>query len=522
MEVLTKKNTALFIFVISLFFCAYSTLTIVAPKVYTSPDENSNLFFINLYASTGKLFIKEPLNELSSNYLHPRNAIAVDGKVMPSGFPGIDIIYGSIGAIAPQMILYIAPVFALLGGFYLYIITSCLYDKRTGLLAMLLLFILPPYWFWANMGLFNNMGASVFLIGTVAFTFQALKTQKLAYYILIGIMLAVNNFFRFTDIIYCLPLFYVLLVFRKQIQYRYIPAIIFSYLLVISPLFITNKQLFGSIFSFGYTAVETTNAKENLPLIVSVFKKILFFLLPSGFHPERIIFNTYTYIVSFIPLFFIFTFIGITNYINNKSSFARSYIVYFALLTVVILVYYGSGVYWGLNGFTFDASYIRYFLPIYIFSIPIAAKLILTFHRRISILFLSLIVIISIISVHTIKSGILDMNLRRFSSETQKKGLLSIIPNDAIVVTTYSDKIIFPDRKVLFYGPIYNQVLQSDKIFTYEKLNKILTDLKEKKQNVYILDDRADLNLQKINRLLNTANYRLATVNKDMNIYKLN
>ncbi|MGH7204030.1 MAG: glycosyltransferase family 39 protein, partial [Candidatus Levyibacteriota bacterium] len=424
-------------------------------------------------------------------------------------------------SLAPELVFYITPILALLGGLFLYMLSLSIYNKKTALLTGLLLFILPPYWFWANMDLFNNMGASVFLIGTVVFTLYALKTKKLAYYILTGVALGINNFFRFTDIIYCLPLLSVVFVFRKEVIYKYLLATTIAYLIVISPLFITNKQLFGNFLSFGYTASDDSGIKEHVPFIMAVVNKLTFFLLPSGFHPMRIFANVYTYIIAFVPLFFIFMILGVTNIYNNRTTLAKAYIIYFVILSIVILVYYGGGVYWGLDYFTLDSSYIRYFLPIYIFSIPIIANLVLTFPKKISILLLSVVIITSIINVHTVKSGIIEMNLRRISSNTQKDNLLKLIPTNAVVITTYSDKVIFPERKVLFYGPIYNQVLQSDKIFTYEKLNKIILNLENKNNEVIVLNDRGDLELNKINKLLNNSKLKLEKIDELQGIYKV-
>ncbi len=515
---LNVKSLLVFMPVFIIFFIAYSFLAAFSPHKFTSPDENINLFFIQHYAKTGTLRYYEPLNELTFGFTRPRNTSSVNNYVAPSGFTGLYIFYGTIGVILPAIIPYITPLISLIGGLFMYSISSVIFDKKTGLLSVFLLFTLPPFWYWSSITLFNNAPASVFLVGSIAFFLLAIKTGNPAYYLALGGTLGLNHFFRFTDVMYGIPFVFLIFRFRKIIRYTYLLLSILMYCIVLLPLFIINKQLFGSFLAFGYnvhTSFETSTVQTS-----SFIDKMTFFLLPSGFHIDNIITNLVTYIVLYIPLVFLLGTVGLTQYKQFYSQESKAYITFFLLLTVWILIYYGSGIFWGLESFTMDSSYIRYFLPIYILIIPIASHFLFSLPKKISAMLITVIITSSVLHVTLQRNGLVDMYTKRVALLAQSTEIEKHIDTSGVVVTTLSDKFLFPNRKVIFYGPIYNQVFPNKNIFQYERLFLIISNLSSNNIPVYVFNDRKDLEIDKLNTFLYKQSLKLEESKYIEHLYK--
>src|SRR5204862_114733 len=130
---------------------------------------------------------------------------------------------------------------------------------------------------------------------------------------------------------------------------------------------ILNWRLFGGLLSTGYS--DAPSSVSSSPF-VSLLQKIAFFAMPSGFHADKMLLNSERYLLFFAPLIFG---LALISFFAHKQVQHRAYMILFSLITAWILIYYGSGTFWGGDGFTMDASYIRYFLPIYVLVTPLAA-----------------------------------------------------------------------------------------------------------------------------------------------------
>lgn len=509
---ISYKYHVLIIAVFSIIFIGlYSFLTTISPLNFTSPDENVNLFFSRLYSQTGKLSYYEPHSDLAEGYLRPRNSVAKDGFVSNSGFAGLPVVYGALGTLIT--IQYITPVISLLGVLFIYLLATQVFNRNIGLISAALVLVSSPYWFWSSMTMFNNLPATVFFIGGVCFMLKGLMNPKLGYYAASALMFGINQFFRFTDIIYFLPLLIVLFFFRKEINFKFLFVAGFIYLASVLPVFLINNQLYGSFLSFGYS--ESTTQSVSADLASSILNRIKFFLLPSGIHPDKMAQNFFIYLVQYTPITFIITALSIAaSLFSGKDKLVRIYIYFYLALSLWILTYYGSGVFWGVENFTMDASYIRYFLPIYILSAPITAYFIMILPKKIAVLAIFIFITSSTLNSHFSNSGLEDMSLRRASGELATRKFLSGTDKNSIIFTTLSDKNIFPSRKVVVYGPGYNKLT-----FNYPTMAKLITNMYHTNRVVYVYNDRNDVDTGQLNQLIAGDNLRLYPSDAITNLY---
>jgi hypothetical protein len=516
-ELIFNKFHNVWLFIILLLFTfIFSLLTINSPQKFTAPDEAMGKYFTEKYSKTGSLQYYEPLSTIAHNYARPRNAFSKNSHVSPATFPGFFIVFGTVGAIAFKAIPFLTPVFAVMGGVFMYLLVlHTSKNKNISIFAVLLLFTLPPYWIWSSTTFFNNIASSVFLLGGILFFLKAVDSRKFGYYIISGCCYGVDCLFRTTDITYFIALLPIIYILRKKIVWRYLAAALASFILVVSPVFIMNKQLHGSFLSFGYDNSNVTS--KNLSTFDKAAAKLTFFILPSGFHPGNILIHTEEYVVEVIPLISLFGIIGLIYLLREKTP-SSQYSVYFIAISLWILIYYGSGVgFVGSASFTLFSSYIRYFLPIYIFIIPFAAVSISKLPRKVFIIFVPILMLTSILTSYSGVGGISEIAQARKSEDQKDKVILNMTENNSVVFTTLADKYIFPDRKVIIYGPGY-----PDGNYSTAKMASMIIALDNtKKIPIYVLNDRLDLNIPKLNTLLKKYNLGLEEKSDTLFLYKV-
>src|SRR3972149_1384438 len=89
-----RRDTVIVAFIAIFFLISSLTLALGARNLFNSPDELANHFFATEFASTGRLFVFEPLNIDLGDALHPRSMVSASGRIMPISFLGMPVIYG--------------------------------------------------------------------------------------------------------------------------------------------------------------------------------------------------------------------------------------------------------------------------------------------------------------------------------------------------------------------------------------------------------------------------------------------
>lgn len=432
------------------FIYTYNTLT---PN-FRTPDENCNYVFSLQYAKNGTLFYNEYLNDVANDTISPLGArIASNGNIVPGKFIGFPIYYGTfISIIGERSLPYLTPLFACIGIFFIYLLSKTLFGKKNGIITCILLLIFPPFWFWSNFPLFENVFASLFFVIGLAFFFRSLERPKLPNYILTTLFLGTTFNIRQDIIILFIPLFVILLLRLKEINLRYLLFCALIAILVISPTLILNNQLYGGYFTTGSKLNEGV-FEPGINLLTSastVAKRDIFAIAPN-----------LAYYVEISPLYLLALIVASLFILidgREKSStgaFGKTYlsfILFSFVLYIVIYQMYPIG-----PNFDFwlplQTSFIRYTLPLLLATLPIFSLFIL----RLSKLNKGKIIVLLLVSCFVVSSFTYTLSTRglyeTWEIRVEERAIQDCITenteSDSIIFIERMERSVFPDRKVI-------------------------------------------------------------------------
>jgi len=463
-----KVFLALF-FVGLVFFIGCSGFYGFLPDKFNSPDETANYFFIKTYSESGQMKSPEPLNAIFENHFHPRSMTVVNNHLVPGGFLGLIFIYGVAAKLFGLRIVYfLAPLFTILSAFCFYQIVKKVFDKSVATISSFLFLIHPAVLYYSARGLFPNILFVSFLVISVFFLvnkpFQNL--WKYLDFISAGLFLGITISIRPSEIIWIFIIYFLLFFFyRKEINYKQILFLLGSFFVAILPLFLFNFLIYGHPFSSAYNPA-VSGEGADISQKINWFAEISKYIFPFGFHPKSIfkVFSNYflgifwwlTIPVAFSAMFFI------KKAIYRKIK--KEILVYLLICVPVsffIFSYYGSWIFSDNQTSTVSigTSYIRYWLPIYIFVLPLIAlffknivNLFSGRKRQAVILFLIITCFLFSLKIVLFDSsdGLIKIYRDIKKSEVIFYEVNKLIEQDAIIIVDRADKIFFPEFKVAY------------------------------------------------------------------------
>jgi hypothetical protein len=255
--------------------------------------------------------------------------------------------------------------------------------------------------------------------------------------------------------------------------------------MVFLPVLFMNNHLYGSPLSFAYTS--STNESAGLTAVpASAFLlKIRHILFPFDVQMSNITHAANAYVVMIMPWFFVGVIVFACwllrlafmrmkkRFLNEPSGMPPSftvsqalYIVLFFLISLWLLLYYGSfefSEFFDRTKIILGSSYLRYWLPIFVFGMPLC----LLGFELISRLFSKKIIQRIVLSVLLITFFIFSINLtlldplqglaqlktniagaRKLSNEVDR-----VTPSNAVIISGFADKVFFPSRRVIVAMP---------------------------------------------------------------------
>ncbi|MFC1598738.1 ArnT family glycosyltransferase [Patescibacteria group bacterium] len=479
--ILSFKNNSRFQLVILLilaviFFFIYSYLIFSNDlNKFTWPDETANYFFITNYINQSSFSAPETVNEIAGDLIHPRSFNVYDHNLVPGSFVGMLFVYGLVGKIVgPNLIFFLTPLLSVLAGLFFYKILAKIFPQKIAFLSAILFFINPAWWYYSSFSMLPNIAFISFLIIGIYFLLKVDKKlwQRNVFYIVassffmgLALIIRTNEFLWIIAV-----LLFLLIIYHKKIKWYYPVLYIIVLVLVFLPIFYLNQTTYGSALSFGYLRLEQgSGVIGQLPSEFKtsqhseIYNFVKFLVLPFGLSIKNIIpvFNDY-----FISLFwwlFVPAVLGLFALIkkyNNKE--VAVYLLGFVGISVYLLVYYGSWIFadqMTLQLNKIGISYIRYFLPIYILALPFIAifyfsfislfsnkkfKIILSLFLLTSLLYFNINVVYLAGYDNLIK---INENIDDYNVINQK--ITELTEDNAIIISQRSDKIFFPQRKVI-------------------------------------------------------------------------
>ncbi len=433
----TRKKYYLILAVLSvIFFFVYSSFFMGRPVGFSTPDENVNFFYTKYVADNHSIVYQDPLNaQVDTTNIRPRGMSYFDGKFVPNLFFGMYFFYGasyklfSLVGLPESTVLYLNPLLAVLGVWLLYFLVDEAFNARTAIISACLLFVLPPYWYWASF-YFSNILAVVLFLAAFLFAFKALNQGRIWFYALSGLLFSLTLLVR-PDFVYFLPAFLVLLLVKwRSIKVKYLGVAVGVFVISMLPLLLLNNYLYGGFLKTGQHVA--LGWRGIVP--------------PAGNHPSYLGENI-SLLFSAVPLS-IFGLGGLLYCLRKGKPYA------YALSLVPPVLIFGYIFLTGQPG-RFDLivhnSYVRYFIPIYVLLVPLFVIFLLRVVRNKYIVAIALLVFVTF-SVALTYPGLLDT--RRSITDYSKKAesiFNETEPNSVIFVASL-DKVLFPERKVAMYS----------------------------------------------------------------------
>ncbi len=491
-----------------------------------SPDETANYIFAKLYAQTGQLTIYEKYNPFVDEIMQPRSFRSDDGSLKPVSFLGIILLYGSIAKLLSIKVLpYLTPFFAALGFFFYYLLIKRIFTQRVAFLSSLLLLSFPVLFFYSVHSMFHNvLFVSLLVIGLYfivwAVSRPAERNPFLSWRIwqmdwlnlflsaLGGLAVGLALITRTSEIIWLAPALFILWLFNlKKIGILKLIIFIFFIALPFVPVLSWNEILYGGYLNGGYTEINqsiTSVAAASTDLTQTVVKGQLAYIpLPLKKIKETIFYfglnygqaeqNFKNYFIKMFPLLFWPAFLGLILFLARVWKWKKRYWAYFFayfIASAILILYYGSWVFNdnpNINEITIGNSYTRYWLPVYLGAMPLAAFFIsrlswALFAKEnsesevevsvssnkfknffipkwpsrnflISSTQAIFIIIIFFWSANFLIGGsqegliYVDFNNQVLKSEYDQ--VLKLTEPSAVIITRYHDKLFFPERKVI-------------------------------------------------------------------------
>lgn len=528
-----KFNVGVFsvILIALVFFIATSSYNFITQKdgvvKWNSPDETANYYFSKNYAVGEGLLKFDHASAIASDLVIPRSLRSDYGWIKPVSFLGIILIYGELGALtSPAVIPYLTPFFGALGIIFFYFLIRRLFSARIALISAALLAFFPVYFYYSVRSMFHNVLFLVLLIIGFYFIVKSLdkkylhqeKLKILSFYLPKNVLsgwffIFVGGFFvglaiitRSSELLWLLPiltilvLFYVrrlgvsrILLFLSGIWLGILPALYYNQILYQSPFYggygemnrtLTDISLASSEMIKSTFSSQIASYQES---INKIFNNIFFF----GFHPgqSREMFGHY--VITMFPWLTYLTGAGLLGLlIFNITKPKKKYFIYLLIwfiLSIVLVLYYGS---WrftdnpNVGSHTIGNSYTRYWLPMYLMAIPLAALAIELFLKILFFVFRKtrahrtlvsggatvIVFLISLYSLNFLLFGSEEGIINLYYNTREDKRLGGIIlentPSESIIMTQYHDKVLFPERRIIMgrleeeqYYPYLNKLL---------------------------------------------------------------
>lgn len=464
-----RAETAL-IFLALIFFFVYSWFylgTAAETDKFNSPDEAANYFFIKNYVANETLKVFEPLNLETGGIIHPRSITTVGGYLVPGSFLGLILIYGWLAKIFTLgVIWWLTPCFALAAVLFFYGIIKNVFDRKIAQWSAFLLLVHPAFWYYASRGFFPNILFVSLILGGFYFLVGRGKQKKLVLnylnYILSGLFLGLAMAVRLSEIIWVGAVFLLLfLIFRKNLKWSEVIIFLLSSGLAFIPVILYNQTIYGEPLTTAYNLGEGSLVGGGATWFVSAVK----FIFPFGLEIKNVLKNFSTYFVGMfwwisLPAAFgaaIFIKKLIAGKLDKKIT---AYLSFGGMISLFLFLYYGSWFFYDnpAKEASIGTSYVRYWLPIYILSLPLVAFTIsklVDFIRPLKPKFFAALLCLIFI-LFGVKLVFFDKNdglayvyknVHDYAMIAKEVNLL--VPSEAVIIVDRADKIFFPEYRVI-------------------------------------------------------------------------
>ncbi len=456
------------LFFLGLYQFLYFNVSQVETLIFNQPDEMANYAFIKEWTVNGGVGIIEPLSAISLNQVHPRSMTVVGERLVPIGFPGFIALVSSLlrplvwifgGEIFNVLVVMVTPLVAVFSAWLIFgIIRTLGLDKRTALVGGLALLILPPWWYYASRPLQSNTLFVFFILAGI--WAGLLKNTNWTRWFLVGLSFGLSLYVRPSEWVWVFGLIGLLGYYhRESLNFKRVLSFGFGLLIMMVIFFLTQFVFYGNWLGSGYV-------RPNLDGTAGLFMtgpqgiywlKALF--LPFGFNGLAILTTAYHYGFKLFLPWLVTALLGFGFIFGQRKKYPLffNYTLSLLGLGLWLLLYYGSWQFTdNLAGHvSIGSSQVRYLLPVYVLSIPLVAYLISVVYswnwsgKLVASLIGVALLGSSVKAVFYKFEGLSLVNASVNQYYDWQEKILDLTPENAIIVTRYADKYLFPDRMVI-------------------------------------------------------------------------
>jgi hypothetical protein len=460
---------------------------------WLSPDETANYTVAKLYAETRSLAFFEKYNLISKDIIHPRSFRSDWGLIKPVSFLGLPIYYGKIARVFGVGILpYLTPIIGALGLVFFYLLIKRIFGKSNALISTLIAAGFPVYIYFSARSMFHNILFMAALIAGLYFAVRMteqnkeatthLKKHYLGYIFALcaGLCVGLSLTARTSELLWVGPLFVGLWLFNiRRIGIIRLFFFVYGVFMAFFPVIYWNTVLYGSVFSSGYpeltnslfalqqngSALASTAAAGKFTEIKTLLGNIKATIFHFGFKPAQSYTMFTRYVQEMFPWLYWSAIAGVAVFIVSIKHYTKErwlYILAWLSISTILVLYYGSWIFYDNpdpKSFTIGNSYTRYWLPLYFGAIPLASLALIkitSFVRNqaaiwaIRAIAVTVVIMISIQFVWNDPAEGLAVSIQKQNeSRNEFKQVLDATENNAVIITRYHDKLLFPERKVV-------------------------------------------------------------------------
>lgn len=443
--------------------------------ILNQPDESVNYYFIREFVLRDNFRVPEPFSLITANQVHPRSTTIIYGAMAPIGFPGIIILFGIVLKLLTRIFgsayfnyfaVALTPLLGALLPILLFKFFKNLTNIRTAFLTALLAYIMPCWWYYSSRPFQHNV---LFVFLFVCFLLAGARViltnnKKMGWFwsVISGLCLGFSIYTRPNEAVWLLPLALLLMYyFRKKLNWVSI-MLFFSVLLFVGWLFAATQMIYyGHLFGSGYVRPQADGSGGVLSSrgTWTLMKQIL---LPFGFHIKTMLNTFWHYGGTLFLAWFIFSllsfFVGFTrNRQDDDVLLPKVYYVFYFFFAFYLLAYYGSWRFTDnvMNLPSIGTSYARYFLPVYIFGLPILAEWLAglydwnKFGKVVTVISVAILLFSSYCAVFAPLEGLNSIKSTVSAYNEWQGAVYSHTEANSVIVTRYADKYLFPGRKII-------------------------------------------------------------------------
>lgn len=485
---------------------------------WSSPDETANYYFSRQYAADQRLAIFDRSHLITRNLAMPRSVRSDFGWIKPVSFLGIILIYGSLASfLGTAVIPYLTPFFAAAGIVLFFLIVRRLFSERVALWSAILLATFPVYIYYTARSMFHNVLFIVLCLAAVYLFLLALGSRRekeekrflswklegrtwaeFAAALGAGLLGGLALITRSSEIIWLAPSALIVgIAYGRRLGLVKTVLIFSGLVFALLPVAYYNQILYGAFWYGGYNEMNRSlqeiaasggelwrsgwpdwlnSARSYLG---SIFANVFYF----GFRREQSLRMLDYYVWQMFRGLSVAGLLGLVILVGqNIRRFQKRYLAYvlaWLMLGTILVFYYGS---WQFNDnpdlsrHTIGNSYTRYWLPTYIGLMPLAALAITRitevllaarsaaaprlrryaafgFQAAVVGLFASWSILFVL---YGSEEGLSHLYYINRAERLNVEQVWDLTEPDAIIITRYYDKFLWPERKVIM-GTLPNE-----------------------------------------------------------------